>query len=573
MTYASDDRRQHEPERPNQRINPQNGGTVRLTIDQNLQYMAQQLPRRRRRPSGARGGQMAILDARTAQVLGLASSGTFDAADPNTDPDQHAADPPVMSVFEPGSVQKVDHVRGRARARPDHPAATVTVPDKIRMGGVTVSDAWWHPTEKFTATGILAESSNVGTLKIAQQLGPAAWDRYESSSASGPATGIELPGESSRLPAADEGLVGLDLRQPAVRPGREHDRAAARVDLPDDRERRGARRRRASSSRSPARTARPRPRQPAGVRVVEPRTAQTVRTMLESVTQPGGTGVKAAIPGYRVAGKTGTAQQPDPSTRRRVLELDELGHVRRAWSRPTTRSSSSRSWSTTRLTGSRAATSRRRCSTRSRATSCSTRTSRRPVRCPSTCRCRCATRRHRSLYAQYPLLTCRLLAGVPRPAPADPRRASRPGGARQARRPGRLVGADLSRSPASPRPAAQVRAGRPVRRASPAGPGTGLGSRPTRCGAARSAVLTDVAGAALLPAGVPTVARGRRAGAARRGRGRRLRRAERRRCDVLGVTGTSGKTTTTFLIRAGLLAAGRVPGADRHGRDADRRRR
>jgi cell division protein FtsI (penicillin-binding protein 3) len=54
-------------------------------------------------------------------------------------------------------------------------------------------------------------------------------------------------------------------------------------------------------------------RQPAGVRAVTPATAKTLRTMLESVTLPGGTGVKAAIPGYRVAGKTGTAQQPDPA--------------------------------------------------------------------------------------------------------------------------------------------------------------------------------------------------------------------------------------------------------------------
>src|SRR5581483_10306365 len=53
-------------------------------------------------------------------------------------------------------------------------------------------------------------------------------------------------------------------------------------------------------------------KQPAGIKVIDPATAQTLRTMLESVTLPGGTGVKAALPGYRVAGKTGTAQQPDP---------------------------------------------------------------------------------------------------------------------------------------------------------------------------------------------------------------------------------------------------------------------
>jgi cell division protein FtsI (penicillin-binding protein 3) len=54
------------------------------------------------------------------------------------------------------------------------------------------------------------------------------------------------------------------------------------------------------------------PKQPKGVRAITADTAKTVRTMLESVTLPGGTGTKAAIPGYRIAGKTGTAQQPDP---------------------------------------------------------------------------------------------------------------------------------------------------------------------------------------------------------------------------------------------------------------------
>src|SRR5207244_1690048 len=84
----------------------QNGATVRLTIDQNLQFTAQQYLDAAVPKSGARGAQMAILDVHTGQVLALASSGTFDAANPDTINPDTPIDPPVMSAFEPGSVQK-----------------------------------------------------------------------------------------------------------------------------------------------------------------------------------------------------------------------------------------------------------------------------------------------------------------------------------------------------------------------------------------------------------------------------------------------------------------------------------
>ena len=89
------------------------------------------------------------------------------------------------------------------------------------MGGTTVSDAWYHPTERFTATGILAESSNVGTLKIAQKLGP--HDLGPATSRRfgvGSKTGIELPGESGGYLPPLSTVVGLDVREPADRPGR-----------------------------------------------------------------------------------------------------------------------------------------------------------------------------------------------------------------------------------------------------------------------------------------------------------------------------------------------------------------
>jgi cell division protein FtsI (penicillin-binding protein 3) len=313
LTYAVDNLGNVNPSSRTTRNPPLNGGTVKLTIDQNLQYIAQHYLDAAVVASGARNAEMAILDARTGQVLTLAASGTFNAADPNTINPNAPMNPPVMSAFEPGSVQKALTFSAALEAGVITPKTVVTVPNSIDMGGVTVSDAWWHPTQRFTATGVLAQSSNVGTLKIAQQLGPNRWNAVEKRFGVGQKTGIELPGESSGyLPPMDtwsastfanlpfgqgESMTVLQLAsiyQTIANDGvRIPPRIVQSVTTPDG---------------SVTAT-----RQPGGITVITPKTARTVRTMLESVTLPGGTGVKASIPGYRIAGKTGTAQQPDPA--------------------------------------------------------------------------------------------------------------------------------------------------------------------------------------------------------------------------------------------------------------------
>jgi cell division protein FtsI (penicillin-binding protein 3) len=290
-----------------------NGGTIRLTIDQSLQFVAQQYLDAAVKQSGARDAEMTILDAHTGQVLALASSATFDATNPNTINPDVPIDPPVMSAFEPGSVQKAITFAAAVQENKIRPNTVISVPYSLTMGGVQVSDAWWHPTEQFTATGILAESSNVGTLKIAQKLGPSVWDSYEQKFGVGIKTGIELPAESSgylppisqwsdstfaNLPFGQgESMTVLQLASIYQTIANNGVRVPPRIVK--------------SITNSDGTTTTP--SQPAGITVVSPQTAQTVRTMLESVIQPGGTGVKAAIPGYRVAGKTGTAQQPDPN--------------------------------------------------------------------------------------------------------------------------------------------------------------------------------------------------------------------------------------------------------------------
>jgi cell division protein FtsI (penicillin-binding protein 3) len=310
FTYAVDGTGNINPAGPTVRKNAVNGGTVRLTIDQDLQYTVQQYLDAAVSSSGARGAQAAILDTH-GQVLALAANGSFNSAEPSTQSSQ-PTNPAIQTVFEPGSANKVVTFSAAVQKGLIRPSSLIQVPTTFQMSDVTVHDAWWHPPETFTATGVLAESSNVGTLEIAQKLGGQTWYDYERKFGIGTATGIELPGESPGiLPAPDtwsgssfanlpigqgEAMTVLQLASMYQTIANNGVRVPPRI----------------VASVTDADGATRVTRQPSGVRVVSPTTAETVRTMLESVTLPGGTGVKAAIDGYRIAGKTGTGQQPDP---------------------------------------------------------------------------------------------------------------------------------------------------------------------------------------------------------------------------------------------------------------------
>ncbi len=313
LTYTVDRNGNLNPNGPRITTAPINGGTVELTIDQSLQYVAQQYLQTAVAESGARGAEVAILSAKDAQVLALASTGTYNSADANTINPSVPMDPPVMSVFEPGSVSKVITIAAGLEKKVITPSTVINVPTTLNMGGVTIHDAWWHPAENFTATGVLAESSNVGTLKIAQEVGPSTWEQYAKAFGLGQATGIELPGESAGfLPAQSQWSDSTFANLPF---GQGFDLTVLQLAdmyqaIANNGERIEPRIVASVTSGTGARTT---TATPASVHVMAPQTAQTLRTMLESVTLPGGTGTKAAIAGYRVAGKTGTAQQPDPA--------------------------------------------------------------------------------------------------------------------------------------------------------------------------------------------------------------------------------------------------------------------
>ncbi|WP_250323877.1 penicillin-binding protein 2 [Williamsia sp. CHRR-6] len=295
---------------------PENGRTVTLTIDSDIQWFVQTQVQRARELSGARNASVVVLDATTGEVLAMANDNTFDPSKPLAQQqDAQLGDLPVTSPFEPGSVNKLV----TASAAIEYGITTATqvhqVPGSINMAGVTVHDAWSHGLAPYTTTGIFGKSSNVGTLMLAQRIGEARYADMLNRFGLGRRTGVGLPAESAGdVPARSQwsggtfanlpigqGLSMTLLQMTSMYQAIANDglrippRIIKSVSGGDD---------------QPA---------PSGVQVVSPQTAKTVRNMFRAIVQSDptgvqqGTGAKGAIPGYQVSAKTGTAQQVDPS--------------------------------------------------------------------------------------------------------------------------------------------------------------------------------------------------------------------------------------------------------------------
>jgi cell division protein FtsI (penicillin-binding protein 3) len=296
-----------------------NGSTVMLTIDDDIQFYVQQQVQQAKNLSGAKNVSAVVLDAKTGEVLAMANDNTFDPAqDIGRQEDRELGNPSVSSPFEPGSVNKIITAASVIEYGLSNPDEVLAVPGSIDMGGVTVSDAWEHGTMPYTTTGIFGKSSNVGTLMLAQRLGPERYAEMVRKFGLGQRTGVGLPGESAGLvPPIDQWSgstfsnlpIGQGLSMSLLQmTGMYQAIANDGVRIPP---------RILKSTIAPDGTRTDEPR-PEGVRVVSAQTAQTVRQMLRATLQRDpmgvqqGTGSQGAVEGYQLSGKTGTAQQINP---------------------------------------------------------------------------------------------------------------------------------------------------------------------------------------------------------------------------------------------------------------------
>ena len=170
------------------------GSSVRLTILAPLQWAAQQACAQRVRVTKADTCTIVVMQPQTGRILALAQYPTFQPGNVTNLAD--TVDLPVSGIFPPGSTAKVI-TAAAALEHGETPLTKYTVPEQINIGGYSFHDAEWHPTERLTLAGVVAHSSNVGMVQVAQHISPRVQYDYFRKFGVGVPTGLQLPAASA----------------------------------------------------------------------------------------------------------------------------------------------------------------------------------------------------------------------------------------------------------------------------------------------------------------------------------------------------------------------------------------
>jgi len=288
---------------------PSEPGTgIELTIDQPLQYATEDSLGAAITSSHAKSGIAIVMDTRTGDILAMANL-VAGSGGKVVEADQNLA---LTQVYEPGSVFKVVTFSAALADGIISPSTVLTVPNSLNIDGWTFHDAESHATEQLSASQVLAQSSNIGTIEIAQALGKEQLAAQIAALGFGEPTGLGFPGESAGLVKHDPSQwTGSDIGSTPI--GQDDAVTAQQVlDMINTVATGGTfvapRLVRATVSSDGSVTATP---AASTHRVLSPQVSTELTQMMEQVVQDG-TAVSAGVPGYTVAGKTGTAQVPDP---------------------------------------------------------------------------------------------------------------------------------------------------------------------------------------------------------------------------------------------------------------------
>ena len=292
------------------------GQDVRLTVNSSLQWYAQNALAQRIKETKASSGTVVIMNAKTGDLLSVASYPTFN---PNTDVGKKGAEldnKAFTDVFEPGSTAKIMTMAAALEEGTVTPSTPVVIPNRLPRYDTRFKDSHEHPTLYRTVAGTLAESSNIGTILVSETLKSSTLERYFRKFGLGAPSGLRFPGESAGLLAKSSTWSGT--QQATVSFGQGISVTAIQDASVFQTIANGGVRvapRLVDSVTAADGTVQEMPRSTSR-RVVSPRTAADVSRMLEGVVSPEGTAEEAQIPGYRVAGKTGTADFYDPQLRK-----------------------------------------------------------------------------------------------------------------------------------------------------------------------------------------------------------------------------------------------------------------
>jgi cell division protein FtsI (penicillin-binding protein 3)/stage V sporulation protein D (sporulation-specific penicillin-binding protein) len=285
------------------------GAQVKLTIDEAIQDKTEQVLADVGETWRPHAATAIVMDPRDGSVLALANWPRVNANKPGDAPDFARQNRAVGSTYEPGSTFKAFTVAGALEDHKVTPDTKFNLPPTIRLYDREIKEAEARGYATLSTRDILAQSSNVGAVTIGLRVGARRFDHWVRTFGFGKPTGTDLPGEEAGivLPLAKysgASMGNLPIGQGlAVTPLQ---MAVAYSAIANGGVLRPAHVVEAVNGR-------PKPPQP-GRRIIASSTAASLREMLEGVLGPGGTATGAAIKGYKLAGKTGTAQKPDPVT-------------------------------------------------------------------------------------------------------------------------------------------------------------------------------------------------------------------------------------------------------------------
>jgi cell division protein FtsI (penicillin-binding protein 3) len=282
------------------------GQNVTLTIDHTIQAQAEAVLRRTIDQWHAKSASAIVLDPRTGGILAMAVERGYDANRFPTVPKDRQRNRTVTDTYEPGSTFKVVTVSAVLSEGLVTPRTEFTLPYEIHVSDRVIRDAHPRGTERMSVDRIVSHSSNVGTVTLAQLLGPERLSEWISRFGFGHMTGVDFPGESRGIVPPLErwsgstigtlpighGIAITPVQMAAAYGTVANEGIWLQPHLVD----------RIGSKGRPAVVAR---------RILAPRVARQVLRMMEDVVIEG-TGQEAQLPGYTVAGKTGTAAKPDP---------------------------------------------------------------------------------------------------------------------------------------------------------------------------------------------------------------------------------------------------------------------
>src|SRR5512132_754112 len=284
----------------------QEGTSVTLTLDHTIQAQAEAVLRNTIDHWHAKGASAIVLDPRTGAILAMAVEKGYDANRFPIVPKDRQRNRTVTDTYEPGSTFKLVTVSAALSEGLVTPSTAFTLPYSIHVADRIIRDAHPRDTERMTVDRIVSQSSNVGTITLAEELGAERLSQWISRFGFGHLSGIDFPGETPGIvPPLDKwsgstigtlpighGIAITPVQMAAAYGTVANDGTWLQPHLVD---RVGSEARRHVTSR----------------RILAPRVSRQVLRMMEDVVIEG-TGQEAKVPGYKVAGKTGTAAKPDP---------------------------------------------------------------------------------------------------------------------------------------------------------------------------------------------------------------------------------------------------------------------